>query len=516
MNRSATGTANRPCHSSRPGLLASALSPRPSRLGPLASALSPRPSLALAKAVLLMSLALFTLGLLSAPPVQAQGPGGWQLDHYECTGADTWTDGDGGHTNPWPATTTSQLAFGHQYGSPDQSVGTVTAVFTWQGGGQPTDRIPLVITSYADAAGAPFGPPADDGFGDPGNGNGENCSAGMHLVKVANPDHKATVKTRPYSLSAICGSSGYTTWVTFQASIDTSDTPRDVTITSSIDPTYHRETDSSGKPSKKENTPDAAGTVTADSVNLWPSSLPRILYTAVPTGSWDPNSSYHWYSAATGNFDAGTFAPPPFPVVYPPIAISNQEHVNLHCIDASDGASATANYYVNWHNPIEGWVRTSMISNPLPTGGPTGTNNIGDWQVYGSFPNNNPTGTPPNTTSCAVGNQQTLTVTGTIGGQQTTTATGGDVSQAFQTNESISLSKAYQSSTTETYTAQLPAGRVTYIYWGVGWTDRSGTCDLYDIHGFNSTVPWDAHVPNIDPQGNLVILWAVFTTTPPP
>jgi len=194
-----------------------------------------------------MSLALLTFGLLCACPTQAQtqggypgggsgggypGGGGWQLDHYECTGADTWTDGAGGHANSWPATTAAfLLQFGHQYGSPDQSVGMVTTVFIWQGTGQPTDKVYTLISSYADAAGTPFGPPADDGFGDPGTGNGENCSAGTHLVEVQNPNHSTTVKTLPYSLSAICGSSGYTTWVTFQAVVDTDLHPMNVVAT---------------------------------------------------------------------------------------------------------------------------------------------------------------------------------------------------------------------------------------------------------------------------------------------
>jgi len=434
-----------------------------------------------------MSLALLTLGLLSAPPVQAQGPGGWQLDHYECTGADTWTDGDGGHTNPWPATTTSQLAFGHQYGSPDQSVGTVTAVFTWQGGGQPTDRIPLVITSYADAAGAPFGPPADDGFGDPGNGNGENCSAGMHLVKVANPDHKATVKTRPYSLSAICGSSGYTTWVTFQASIDTSDTPRDVTITSSIDPTYHRETDSSGKPSKKENTPDAAGTVKADSVNLWDTQPePMITYFGHPTGSWDPGSSYHWYSAVTGYFDAGTFAPPSFFVDGYPPSITGQEHVNLNCTDLSDGANASANYYVTFHPKYSDWYRdpSKTVDHPLPLVSNGVVNGSGDWTYMFFIDNNSPN---PITQNLKQDVTVKKTMQGTIGGQ----ASGPVEAATLQANESITIghetSKTFSVDTAFTGHAYTR----TEFYEGQSWEERTGTCSVYGINGYQNDATWN-------------------------
>ena len=104
------------------------------------------------------------------------------------------------------------------------------------------------------------------------------------------------------------------------------------------------------------------GTVTADSVsrivnsgNLLGGNYggPTITYIGQAFGSWDPNSSYHWYSAITGKSDAGTFAIPTFLVQYP-LLVTSKEHIDLHCIDPSDGASARTGYYVNWHPEWEG------------------------------------------------------------------------------------------------------------------------------------------------------------------
>ena len=337
-----------------------------------------------------MTLAFLTLGLLCVHPASAQSgypdsgsgsgsgsgyPGGgsgsggsgsgsgggghWQLDHYECAGADTWTDRVGDHTVPWSAQAANpSLAFGHEYGSPDQSVGTVTGVFTWQGSDQPPGEVFLLISSYADAAGTSFGPTADDGFGDPGTGNSENCSAGKHAVKIDNSNHNTTVKTQPYSLSAICGSSGYTTWVTFQASIDPSKTPRSVTITSTIDPTYHKGDNGAGIPIPVANQPDAYGSIYADSANFWPRTPgPAIKYIPNVIGSWTPASLYNWYGSPTGGSSPGIFTMPDDPpasffVVYAGLS-HGQEHVNLRCTDAGDSMIASGNYYVNWHDEWE-------------------------------------------------------------------------------------------------------------------------------------------------------------------
>jgi len=334
--------------------------------------------------------------------------------------------------------------------------------------------------------------------------------------------------------SGYSGGGGYGYWDTtggerttiFSVVVDTDPNPRSVTITSSIDPTYHKGKDNSGNPAPVLDDPGTATSVKPEQ-RLFSQPLP-IDYFVHASGGWANGSSYLLHCSSgdpangsnSGNTVSGQFSLPSDPIcdlIMQYGSSATTEHAHAHLTGAKDEANATADYNVTFYKAVDGWNRASMIYHPLPAGGPTDTTNIGEWQVYGSFPNNNPPGTPANTTSCAVGNQETFTITGTIGGQQTTTATGADVSQAFQTNESISVSQSYQSSTTQTYVAQIPTGGISYVYWGKGWTDRSGNCDLYDAHGYKSTVPWDASVANVDPQGNLVILWATkFIPSPPP
>ncbi len=507
-----------------------------------------------------MSLVLVTLSLLTAPSAQAQSCGSgvydhcWQINYSNSNNVNLHNVRDVptiGQSTPTQSSGGSSIIDGDEES-------TVTTTLTWMPANgdsvmdPPPDKDhPVHIEEYGYAyesslwggsGSAPSGAgTADDGLGDPRDVNG--VSQGNHLLQ--RDGSSGTITLDPVIEKAINpvstyqsgypggggdGGGGYPggggpgwDWtggigtINFNVALDSSASPRSVTITSSIDPTYHKDP----VLGKVANTPDGSGTIKADSVNLWDGAFgPDITYYANPTGSWSAGSAYHWYSAVTGTSNAGTFTLPgdppyAFPVWYDAF-LSGQEHINLNCTDAGDGANASANYYVNWHKPIETWTRSSIIYHPLPTAGPTDPNNIGEWQVYGSFANNDPLRTPPNTESCALSAQQTFTVAGTIGGQQTTTVTGSDVAEAFQTNESITVSKAYQSSSTQTYTAQIPPGGVTYVYWGVGWTDRSGTCDLYDEHGFNSTVPWDAHEANLDSQNNLVISWATYSTAPSP
>ncbi len=319
-----------------------------------------------------MSLALFTLGLPCARPAQAQTPGHWEFDHFGCSGGGSGTGGrivGPTWSYPW-ATTVTINPVSDSYGDADTSTisVTITPFFRWMPGSDPSAppsvlRAKITSAAYAYDDNGVISVSADNGFGDvsnqppPGYYNVGASSVGSHL-EHKDPQGQTLVSLPSQKLLAVGGFSydwrDISTEVDYQAEADNKN--RAVTITSSIDPTYRKD------PSlgKVENTPASDGTITADSAKEWPvpfptMGLPRILFYANPTGSWDPNSSYHWYSAAIDTSDAGNFMPPTFPVGYP-IVVSGQEHINLHCIDASDGGSATANYYVNWHDPIENWI----------------------------------------------------------------------------------------------------------------------------------------------------------------
>lgn len=155
-----------------------------------------------------------------------------------------------------------------------------------------------------------------------------------------------------------------------------------------------------------------------------------------------------------------------------------------------------------------------MIYHPLPVGGPPDPNNIGEWKLYTTASNNNPSGTPPSIVSCALGTSVTDTVGGTIGGSQTSTLSADDVSQAFQTNESMTFSTAKSTSSTETYTAQNPAGYTTYVYYGVSSTDRAGTCDVWGTNGYQGISPWNGHAASLDSNGNATVAWTSFSKPP--
>lgn len=157
-------------------------------------------------------LALLLFAACSSVPTQAQ-TSGWQFDHFECTGSTQWTPGSTTQTFPWPAYQAGgpDIQFGlNQYGAPCQSVGTVCAVFAWQGSGQPSDSLTVLISSSAGMYGTPPQPDPDNGFQDPLIPSGtpaSKTSSGSHVVKLSNSGHNTTLKTDVYSLSAICGMS---------------------------------------------------------------------------------------------------------------------------------------------------------------------------------------------------------------------------------------------------------------------------------------------------------------------
>ncbi len=447
-----------------------------------------------------MSLALLTFGVLCTRPAQAQTPGHWEFDHLGCSGGGSGTGGrivGPTWSYPWASTVTINPV-SDSYGDADTSTisVTITPFFRWMPGSDPSAppsvlRAKITSAAYAGDANDESSPSlsADNGFGDksnqvpPGYQQIGVSSVGTHL-EHKDPQGQTLVSLPPQTLLAVGGFSydwrDISTEVDYQVEADNRN--RAVTITSSIDPTYHKDP----VLGKVANAPASDGTVTADSVNLWPSSLPRILYNAVPTGSWDPNSSYHWYSAAMGNSDAGTFAPPTFPEVYPPIGTSNQEHVNLHCIDASDGASATANYYVNWHDPVEGWYKdpSKTIDHPLPLVSNGVVNASGDWMFMFFIDNNTPS---PSTQNLKQDITIKKTMQGTIGGQ----VSGPIEAAAFQANESITVGQETSKTFSVDTTFTGHAFTRTEFYEGQSWEERAGTCSLYGTNGYQNDAAWN-------------------------
>ena len=481
-----------------------------------ASACPPRP-VRLVKAFIafaLTGLIFFTLGLLSAQPARAQQSQGhyWQVSYAQsgdnCDDIrDIPNPGDLSHQDyPLPAYTVGSAGGGGGSGIKINGsiTDTISATLTWvpaTGQDNVSDPPPIQvhIKEYSRAweqslGSGSGGGTVDDGLGDPPNSsNGDQESQGLHLL-VKNGS-SGTIALDAVTVKAINatsnwvtgypgggsgggypGSGGYGYWDTtggersagFSVVVDADPNPRSVMIISSIDPTYHKDP-ATGK--QAANVPAFDGTMTADSAKEWPVSfpamgLPRILYNAVPIGSWNPNSSYHWYSSATGQSDAGTFQPPTFPVGYP-IVVSGQEHVNIHCIDASDSASATANYYVNWHDSFEGWntlvdVRqTGVMTRVTPVYFPTKDDaTFGYDLVY------------------KVTVSQKATGEGSLGTEQIGAKFG------------VELGVEYESETGDKLELSLYANKYNWVDRQAFWRHREGLVDNYDSHGYEGMLNW--------------------------
>lgn len=220
LTRPATGTAARPCPSS--DLVG---------LHPVkARTLRFRLPLSSLRAGLCMSLALLTLGLLSAPPVQAQG-------NYPGSGSGSGYPGGGPPPDPghyWSITYDHSNTISKHFVrdvpaagqmTPTQSAGgstiingddedTITATLTWvPAAGQdktsdpPPSKVHLREAGYAWEAslwGGPGSAPsgagtADDGLGDPVNASG--TSQGIHLIQ--RDGSSGTITLDPVTLKAI-------------------------------------------------------------------------------------------------------------------------------------------------------------------------------------------------------------------------------------------------------------------------------------------------------------------------
>ncbi len=183
---------------------------------------------------------------------------------------------------------------------------------------------------------------------------------------------------------------------------------RGLTISSSLGQTYHMSQtnfDSNGFALPDPDTPDSDGTVHANSIKPagtpWATSqdpapfiiTEGITYHANVIGTWASGSSYQWhvdqaplggsvpgYGSAGFGSDSGTLTMPGDPpydynATYETeydfghsivAQVTGQEHAYIHLTDANDGADATANYYIQWHDPVENWRlwKTGDVEDP--------------------------------------------------------------------------------------------------------------------------------------------------------
>jgi len=159
-----------------------------------------------------------------------------------------------------------------------------------------------------------------------------------------------------------------TAWETFTAAPDT----RSISISSALGQTYYKD------PVTILPDPNIAldGVLTDDTVVNQPITTTVIgvdgpvTSTYTPTiqvngsygGDWGLLSSYHWNESIEGQNSSGVFNPlgiDSFAIPTDTSLVGNAnplgkpDHIFLSAYDSYDGAEATGNYYINFHNPLE-------------------------------------------------------------------------------------------------------------------------------------------------------------------
>ncbi len=408
----------------------------------------------------------------------------------------------------------------------------VTFTITWTGSGAAPDHVDIKTAKSVQvgrylvygSGGSGYG----DSLGDPG-GNDQNVENGVfnttqshaRVIRLPVSNGQATFNallditifspTTTHlpdysdSVSVVCHD---------KVTIDN----REVNISSSLDPTYYRGTDSNGNPVPVQNIRQPDGTMYGDTVEPPAGGIIQqgfsVDYQATPGGSWSQNSQYGWTSSLTGAADSGTFNPDSIndlvPIYFnPPAADGTSDHIYIHLFDAADGTDATNNYYMRFHAPVpqNEWVQTNHLIHPLPTGGvPYPITNPGEWHIVGPY--NNRTSVTDSVTYT-----ESTNVSASITGSIAAVLPAGEEADAFLANMGITLGLTSSSGSSQSYTAQIPPYSAVDIEWGPGIDEYDGNCGVYGDHGFMGVYDWTAHVPQGSPGGQLAIR---FTSTPVP
>lgn len=299
-----------------------------------------------------------------------------------------------------------------------------------------------------------------------------------------------TLNANGKSITSSPGSSSTTVSVSCLIESDT----RGARISSSFDPTYLRILNSSGQPQRIPSPfKDGVTHVHTRSPEYIASQQVQVQYLGHHIGNWGVNSNFHWHSARTQQFAAGTFISYPvadFFVNYDEETAKpgDVEHIHLRLTDSIQGTggqpvSATANCYVYFHAAYENWARTQTIAHPLPINPypqPAGA----DWTIVDIL---------YNPTSVALSDELSLktdikrTMQGTIGVE-----IGLDIAvlKAFSINESITVGEEVTVSKGSTWTFTAPARTRIEGYFGQIWEERTGTCSVWKQNGYDSDVSW--------------------------
>jgi hypothetical protein len=310
--------------------------------------------------------------------------------------------------------------------------------------------------------------------------------------------------------------------------------PRAVFIASDLGTTYHKGAD--GSPQANVPLPD--GTLFDDTLqplddNSGNQITPDLmaLYSGGYTGRWGVNSQYHWYSSLKQDANSGAFEPGSIgsmsetytPADFPPAnngMSDTREHVFLSGNDSVDGARATANYYLTFHQPFENWITQGTVVHPLPVATSitfaqcqqaqlSGNNGmIGDWTVYGPY--TNPLYIP---TSLAAKSSVSYSVatgtTGTITAGYSLGLSFDEINYAFQVNEGVSITNSNKITVSFGMpNPTFPPRSVNYILIGEQYNHVYGITDTYGANGFQGIADWYYNsypTSPVNPEANFVV-----------
>jgi len=263
----------------------------------------------------------------------------------------TWTPSFTGDTSTPPATTNFLETANTQ----------ATAESGWYGG-------PSGSMQPATASG-------DDGLGDTATVSDSTVSdvtmyistgTGKHLVQESGNTFTITVTIKDTATGSMM--------VYGQAALDVAVDTRNVSIGNNLGPTSSKPTTVTGSwtnavPVVNPTTgnPTYADTMAPAPPTLVTSPTVSINYTASPIGSWGANSSYLWNFSISGYSVGAMFNPGVISSVdnvYTSATASAgaQEHAYIHLTDSVDGANATGNLYVRFHNQWEDFIPD--VTNP--------------------------------------------------------------------------------------------------------------------------------------------------------
>ena len=180
-------------------------------------------------------------------------------------------------------------------------------------------------------------------------------SSGKHLVPVTNGAVTIMV-TMTATGSGTAGAGG-------GGGVTIAPDPRTVSISTSLPQTSSKPTTVTGS---WTNAVPVANLTTGnpiyvDTVDPIPAPEITIGYSASAAGTWANYSSYLWNFSISGYSTNGLFNPVAIPGVtnqytYPTANTGTQEHAYIHLTDATDGANATGNLYVRFHNQWEDFI----------------------------------------------------------------------------------------------------------------------------------------------------------------